>query len=87
MFTQDLAVKITVRAAPLIAGKAPVRAADVNDVRAAPLIAGKSPVRAADVKEVRPEPFPVGVSTPEGVTLSERLAIIILLLALQATLL
>jgi hypothetical protein len=47
---------------PSIAGKAPVRLAEVKDVRLEPLIAGKAPVRLAEVKDVRPEPFPVLVS-------------------------
>jgi hypothetical protein len=49
---------IPVRLEPSIAGKAPVRLAEVKDVRLEPLIAGKAPVRLAEVKDVRPEPFP-----------------------------
>tara|TARA_R110000868_G_scaffold271607_1_gene530990 strand:+ start:802 stop:1104 length:303 start_codon:yes stop_codon:yes gene_type:complete len=48
-----------VKAEPSIAGKAPVKLAEVKLVRLEPLIAGKSPVRLAEVRLVRPEPSPV----------------------------
>tara|TARA_R110000765_G_scaffold47866_2_gene98181 strand:+ start:535 stop:819 length:285 start_codon:yes stop_codon:yes gene_type:complete len=60
-------VAIPVRAEPSIAGKAPVKLAEVRLVRAAPLIAGRFPVRLAEVRLVKAEPSPakdVAVTVP-----------------------
>ena len=59
---------IPVKDEPSIAGKAPVRLADVKLVKDEPSRAGKAPTKLAEVRDVRPEPLPVGCNAESALT-------------------